>query len=135
MNEFCSESEIVKSNLFISPTKFSLGTQLTQLAIYYCNRFALLFTQIIHKKTNTHTKMFNLIIQHLEKYHSTVQQLAFRGWHQVNRQEELQLEEGEEVGDGRAERSSAIGDGRQAAVSLTPYVIGHTNAHSQLEGS
>ena len=53
----------------------------------------------------------------------------------MNRQEELQLEEGEEVGDGRAERSSVIGDGRQAAVSLTPYVIGHTNAQSQLEGS
>ena len=79
--------------------------------------------------------MFNVIVQHLEKYSSTVQQPAFRGWRQVNRQEELQLEEGEKVGDGRAERSSPIGDGRHAAVSLTPYVIGHANAHSQLEGS
>ena len=26
------------------------------------------------------------------------------------------------MGDGRAERSSAIGDGRQAAISLTPNV-------------
>ena len=43
-----------------------------------------------------------------------------------------QLEEGEGVGDGRAERSSAIGDGRQAAISFTPYVTRHTNAHSQL---
>ena len=30
------------------------------------------------------------------------------------------LEEGEEVGDGRAEESSAIGEGGQAAISLTP---------------
>ena len=29
-----------------------------------------------------------------------------------------------EVGDGRAEGSSAIGDGRQAAISLTPDVDG-----------
>ena len=32
------------------------------------------------------------------------------------------LEEGEEVGDGRAEGSSAIGDGGQAAMSLTPDI-------------
>ena len=31
---------------------------------------------------------------------------------------------GEEVGDGRAEGSSAIGDGGQAAVSLTPDIDG-----------
>ena len=34
------------------------------------------------------------------------------------------MEEGEEVGDGRAEGLSAIGDGRQAAISLTPHVDG-----------
>ena len=34
------------------------------------------------------------------------------------------LEEGEEVGDGGAERSSAIGDGGQAAISLSPDVDG-----------
>ena len=28
-------------------------------------------------------------LQNLEKYSSTAQQLAYRGWHQVNRQEEL----------------------------------------------
>ena len=33
--------------------------------------------------------IFNLTVQYLEKYNSTVQQLACRGWHQVNRQEEL----------------------------------------------
>ena len=36
------------------------------------------------------------------------------------------------MGDGRAEGSSAIGDGGQAAVSLRPDVIGHANAHSHL---
>ena len=35
----------------------------------------------------------------------------------MNRQDEF-LEEGEKVGDGRAEGSSAVGDGGQAAVSL-----------------
>ena len=34
------------------------------------------------------------------------------------------MEEGEEVGDGRAEGSSATGAGEQAAVSLTPDVDG-----------
>ena len=34
------------------------------------------------------------------------------------------MEEGEEVGDGRAEGSSAIGDGGQAAVSLMSDVDG-----------
>ena len=34
------------------------------------------------------------------------------------------LEEGEEVGDGRAEGWSAIGDGGQAAISLTPDADG-----------
>ena len=34
------------------------------------------------------------------------------------------LEEGEEMGDGRAVRPSAVGDGRQAAISLTPEVEG-----------
>ena len=34
------------------------------------------------------------------------------------------MEGGEEVGDGRAEGSSAIGDGGQAASSRTPDIIG-----------
>ena len=46
---------------------------------------------------------------------STVQQLAHRGWHQ---------KEGEEMGDGRAEGLSAIGDGGKATVSLAPDVDG-----------
>ena len=36
------------------------------------------------------------------------------------------------MGDARAEGSSAIGDGEQAAISLTPYFIGHANTSSQL---
>ena len=48
------------------------------------------------------------------------------------------LEKGEDVGDGRAERSLAIGDGGQVAISLTPDVNGtHVRIFksSQLEGS
>ena len=41
----------------------------------------------------------------------------------MNRQGEL-LSGGEGVGDGRAEGSSAIGDGGQAAMSLMPDVYG-----------
>ena len=33
--------------------------------------------------------MFSFTVQYLEKYSGTIQQLASRGWHQVNRQEEL----------------------------------------------
>ena len=47
--------------------------------VLYCNRFIILFTQIIHKKqTNAKNKgnIFNLIVQYLEKYSSAVQQLA-----------------------------------------------------------
>ena len=48
------------------------------------------------------------------------------------------MEEREEVGDGRAEGSSATGDGGQAAISLTPDVDGmhiHIFESSQLKGS
>ena len=53
-----------------------------------------------------------------------MQQLASRGWHRVNRQEELLTGGGRGGGDDRAEGSSAIGDGGQAAISLTPDVDG-----------
>ena len=43
----------------------------------------------------------NLIVQYLEKH--SIQQLAYRGWHRVNRQEDLLAGGGEEVGEGRAE--------------------------------
>ena len=49
--------------------------------------------------------------------------MAYRGWLWVNRQEQLllqpaRLEEGEDVGDGRAEGLLAAGDGGQAASAL-----------------
>ena len=43
----------------------------------------------------------NLTVQYLEKH--SIQQLAYRGWHRVNRQEDLLAGGGEEVGEGRAE--------------------------------
>ena len=58
----------------------------------------MLFTQVIiikKKQTQKITKALNLVVQYLEKYNRTVQQLVYRGWHQVNRQEELLTEEGE----------------------------------------
>ena len=63
---------------------------------------------------------------------STVVQ--YKSWHAgtVNRTEAVLMEEGEEVGDGRAEGSSATGDGGQAAVSLMPDVDG-TRSGSLLE--
>ena len=71
------------------------------------------------------------LLQYLEKYSRTVQQLASRGWHWGRKS--YWLEEGKEVGGGRAEGSSAIGDGGQAATSreLT-YVIGHVTSCSHL---
>ena len=58
----------------------------------------------------------------LEKCSRTLQQLAYRGWHRVNRQEESVTQEGEEVGNGRAEESSVVRDGGQAAISLMPGI-------------
>ena len=42
----------------------------------------------------------------------------------MNRQEEVLTEEGEEVGDGGVKGSLTIGDGGQAAMSLTPDING-----------
>ena len=46
----------------------------------------------------------------------------------MNRQEELLMEKGEEVGDGTAEGSSAIGDGAWTLTSFTPDVDGIRSA-------
>ena len=74
-----------KSNLFISPTKLAkYPTNTISYTVLCCNRLIMLFTQIIHKKIN----IFSLIVQYLEKCSGVVQQLASRGWHRVNRQEE-----------------------------------------------
>ena len=42
----------------------------------------------------------------------------------MNRQKELLTRGGRGVGDGRPERSSAVGDGAQATISLKPEVDG-----------
>ena len=75
-------------------------------------------------KKQQQKNIFNLIVQYLEKYSGTVQQLAYRCWHQVNMQEELLTGGGRGMKDGRAEGSSAIGEGGQAAISLMPYIHG-----------
>ena len=73
------------------------------------------------------------MVQYSKKYSSTVQQLGYRGWHW---EKSYWLEEGEEVGDGRAKGLSTVWEWRQAATSLESD-IGGTHIHifesSQLE--
>ena len=68
----------------------------------------MLFTQIntlqIQKKEN----IFNLIVQYLEKYSSIVQQLHTGAGLKWAGRKSYWLEKEKEVGDGRAEGSSAI---------------------------
>ena len=66
-----------------SPTQPRYPTNIIGYVVLYRNRLIILFAQIIHKKTKV--KQTLLILQ----YTSTVQQLACRGWHRVNRQEEV----------------------------------------------
>ena len=76
--------------------------------------------------------MINLTVECLERYSSRVQQLASRGWHQVDRQEEM-LTAG-----GRPGGRSATGDRGQAAGSLLPDAAGtrlRAFESSQLQGS
>ena len=69
--------------------------------------------------------------------------IQYNSWHtgagiEWTGKKSYSLEEGEEVGDGRAEGSSAIGDGGQDAISLMPDVDGmhvHIFESLQLEGS
>ena len=69
--------------------------------------------------------------------------VKYNSWHtgagiQWTDKKNYWLEEGEELGDGRAEGWSAIGDGGQAAISLTPDVDGMhllLFESSQLDGS
>ena len=100
----------------------------------------MLFTQIIHKKQTQKIKKTCLILQY-NALKSTVVQ--YNSWHiragiEWTGKKSYWLQEGVEVGDGRAAGSSAIGDGGQAAISLTPDVDGmhvHIFESSQLEGS
>ena len=67
----------------------------------------MLFMQIICYKAKNKENIFNLTVQDLEKYSGTAQQLAYRGGHRVEGRGGLEMEEGAEAGDGRAEGSSA----------------------------
>ena len=63
----------------------------------------------------------------MNHFESTIGQ--YKSWHtgagiEWTGKKSYCLEEGEEVGDGRAEGSSAIGDGGQAAISLMPETDG-----------
>ena len=88
--------------------------------VLYYNRFLILFAQLIHKKQTQTVKKPFLMLQYSTLKSTVVQQLVYRDWHQVNRQEEFgRREKGEEVGDGRAE-GSLVGDGGQPAISLMP---------------
>ena len=68
---------------------------------------------------------FNLMVQYLEKFSTTTGMWGLASSDQARRVTDWRsLEEGEEVGDSRAEGSSAIGGGGQAALSLTPDIEG-----------
>ena len=81
-----------------------------------------------NKKQTKNKNIFNLTVQYLEKYSSTV-----NSWHtgagiEWTGKKSYWQEEGDEVGDGRAEGLSAIGDGGQGAISHMPDVDG-THVH------
>ena len=124
-NEFRSESACVSpicSEVQQSYPGFPTNT--ISYLVLYCNRSIILLTQIIHKnQTNTKNKHFSS--------YSTLKSTAvqYNSWHtgagiEWTGKKSYWLEEGEEGGDGRAEGSSAIGDGGQAAVSLMPDTDG-----------
>ena len=56
-------------------------TNTTGSIVLYCNRFIVLFTQVILKRqTQLFKKVFNLTVQCLEKFSSILSQLVYRGW-------------------------------------------------------
>lgn len=81
----------------------------------------MLFREAMHRnQTQEQRKHFYPYSAGPEKCSSVAQQLAHRGWHPVSRREELLMEEGDGVGDRRAEGSPAAADSGQAAMPLTP---------------
>ena len=85
-----------------------------------------------HTHTQNKRNIFNLILHYLEKYSGAAQQLAHRGWGGANRQEAFLTGAGRGGGRRWGEGPLVIGDGGQAAVSLTPDV--HVFERLQLEG-
>ena len=68
------------------------------------------------------------MVQYLEKFSTTTGMWGLASSDQARRVTDWRsLEEGEEVGDGRAEGSSAIGDRGQAALSLSPDIEGKSS--------
>ena len=116
---------ICKFSLSVTPTKLpKYPTDTTSYIVLYCNRFIIIFTQIIDK---TNLKNRTLLIWWWNTLKSTVGQYNNRhigvGFKWTGK-ESYSLEEGKEVEDGRAKGSLAIRDGGQAPVSLTPDVDG-----------
>ena len=77
------QEHIHKFSLLIKSELAKVPNDKISYIVLYCNRFIILFIQIMHKKTK---KTF-LILQY-STLKSAVRQLAHRGWHQGNRQEE-----------------------------------------------
>ena len=61
---------------------------------------------------------------HLENYSSVVQQMAYEAGIEWTGKKSYGLEEGEDMGDGRTDRSSATRDRGQDAISLMPDMDG-----------
>ena len=82
------------------------GTRYEKLLISPCNRLIILFKQVIHKKQTQNWTFLTLQYSTLK---STVVQYSC--WHMVTgvNKKSYWLEEEQEVGDGRAEGSSAVG--------------------------
>ena len=101
-----------------------------------CNRFVILFTQIIHK--NTKNKENILILQCSTLKNTVVLHSSWYTGAASREQARVTNRRREGLGDCRPEGSSAMGDGGQAAIPLTPDA-GGTHIHIfemlQLEGS
>ena len=66
-------------------------TQGSNLCIYPAlgGKCFLHLSHLGHEKYSNKKDIFNLTMRYPEKYSTTVQQLAYWGWHQVNKHEEL----------------------------------------------
>ena len=82
-NKFQSKKAFLSPKCSLRPTKLAwVPTNTAGYAVPNCSRFIRLFTQATHTK-QLHTKNKDNILNftvYLEKYHSMVQQLAYRGW-------------------------------------------------------
>ena len=111
----------------LSPTKLAyVPTNTVDYIVLYCNRFVILFTQIIQKKTSTQNKTC-LILQYSSLESTIVQHNSWNTGAGIEQRGKkgYRQEEGGKVEGGRAEGLSATGDGGgQAAISLMLGVEG-----------